>query len=351
MSNLDRETYIAILRKRLIVEPSPQAWRSLCLHIEKASDHETKVLAVEYTLPHIHHWQDELRLPLYEWKYKTKDQEEPALRLVKRTDGYIWSNGSKPGEQRVIPGTNGALALWIPPGHFVMGASTDEADTQPDEQPQHHVTLTKGFWLWQTPLTSAQWQIFFDLPTDEDQPKTHPIASVSWLETIQYCQALSEKQGLEPVYHPIHISSKTRSWAWEDPKHQGWRLPTEAEWEYAARAGLQAPNYGDPYAISWCSESGPQPVAQKTPNPWGLYDMLGNVYEWCWDRLGSYEPEETCDPQGPTTGTKRIMRGGCYSNGPGVMRFANRNSDKESWVDRAVGFRPALSGYLEDESI
>jgi len=153
---------------------------------------------------------------------------------------------------------------------------------------------------------------------------------VSWEEAVDYCRKLTAKQRAEGILPD----------GWE------WRLPTEAEWEYAARAGTTGPRYGELDAIGWYDgNSGNQthPVSQKTANAWGLYDMIGNVWEWCSDWHGDYPTGNVTDPRGASSGYNRVFRGGSWSNGAGGARSANRGGCAPGFRHNLLGFRPALS--------
>jgi formylglycine-generating enzyme required for sulfatase activity/serine/threonine protein kinase len=185
---------------------------------------------------------------------------------------------------------------WCPPGTFQMG---DQGDPT-----QHQVTLTKGFWMAITPVTQAQWQAVMGKNTSHFKGANRPIENVSWVD----CQAFVKKLGGDV------------------------RLPTEAEWEYARRAGTQTEYYfgADPGRLGdygWFAEnSGEQThdVAQKKPNAWGLFDMAGNVWEWCADWYGDYAPAPQRNPTGAPIGSYRVLRGGSWLNVAGYCAAAYR---------------------------
>ncbi|MGH7492721.1 MAG: formylglycine-generating enzyme family protein [bacterium] len=216
---------------------------------------------------------------------------------------------------------------WIPPGHFVMGSPNSEAGRFHDELP-HRVTLTQGFWLFDTPVTQALWSAVMGKNPSQFQSPQRPVEQVSWND----CQAFIEK-----INH--HIPGLAL------------RLPTEAEWEFACRAGTTTATYAGDLdikdennapvldAIAWYGgnsgvnfelkngvdssgwpgkqhahkKASTHPVAQKVPNAWGLYDMLGNVWEWCGDWYGAYSGKEEIDPIGPKEGAIRVSRGGGWN--------------------------------------
>jgi len=147
---------------------------------------------------------------------------------------------------------------------------------------------------------------------------------------VLYCQKLTERERA----------------AGRITAQQAYRLPTEAEWEYAARAGTTGARYGELDTIAWWKgNAGKQthPVKQKAPNAWGLYDMLGNVWEWCSDWYDDYPTGSVTDPTGPVSGSQRVLRGGSYQSISGGPRSADRSRDGPGAGGNDLGFRPALS--------
>ena len=220
---------------------------------------------------------------------------------------------------------------WIPPGSFVMGSPEDEADRQPDEV-QRVVVLSRGFWLSHHEVTQAQYESVMGVnPARFKGDAQRPVETVSWHEAVEYCRALTERERAAGTL----------------PEGMAYRLPTEAEWEYAARAGTTGPRHGDLDAIAWHGgNSGGQtrPVMQKAPNAWGLHDMIGNVWEWCADWQADYPDGMATDPKGPASGSSRVFRGGGWGSSTGYCRSADRNWGlvPGSWYS-FLGFRPALS--------
>ena len=157
-----------------------------------------------------------------------------------------------------------------------------------------------------------------------------PVENVSWGEAVEFCRKLTKK----------HQEAGAMPQGWS------WRLPTEAEWEYAARAGTTGSRYGELDAIAWWTgNSGSQthPVKQKAANAWGLYDMMGNVWEWCSDWSGDYPTGSVTDPMGPSSGSTRVFRGGSWNDGAWNARSASRNWGDPGVRNFSLGFRPALS--------
>jgi formylglycine-generating enzyme required for sulfatase activity len=245
----------------------------------------------------------------------------------------------------------GMTFVFIKPGSFKMGSPTDETYRGSDET-QHTVILTKGYYLQTTEVTQGQWKaIMGHNPSDfKNCGENCPVESVSWDEVQQFIKKLNQKE-----------------------KTLKYRLPTEAEWEYAARAGGKKafangritesgcgldPNldrmgwycgnscvkYGGGYDCSWCINSckaGTHPVAKKQPNIWGLYDMHGNVWEWCQDIYGEYPTYSKTDPKGPESGGLRVVRGGGWDNGAGDCRSANRRGYEPGSRSDLLGLRLA----------
>jgi formylglycine-generating enzyme required for sulfatase activity len=195
---------------------------------------------------------------------------------------------------------DGLTYVWIAPGQFMMGCSPGDGECLDSEKPSHLVKISKGFWIGQTLVTQAAYQrVTVDSRNPIDFPGERlPVKQVSWDEARSYCKAV------------------------------GMRLPTEAEWEYAARAGSTTARYGDLGAIArYHDNSGEstKPVAQKQPNAWELYEMEGNVWEWVqdWYDRNYYGQSPATDPQGPSSGLSRVLRGGSWvSNGRVSFRYA-----------------------------
>jgi formylglycine-generating enzyme required for sulfatase activity len=180
---------------------------------------------------------------------------------------------------------DGLKYILIPPGTFLMGCSVGDTECKDDEKPAHEVTITKGFWMGQTEVTQEAYQrVVGNNPRGLNGAKL-PVGAVSWKEAQRYCQLI------------------------------GGRLPTEAEWEYSARAATPAARYGNLEDIAWYrdnSVSRAHEAGQKQPNAFGLYDMLGNVAEWVADWYGDYQAGNQHDPGGPASGEYRVARGGTW---------------------------------------
>jgi len=220
----------------------------------------------------------------------------------------------------------------IPAGTFTMGSPSNELGRFSNEGPQHQVTLTQSFYMQTTEVTQAQWEaVMRSNPSYFTGCSTCPVEQVSWNDVQSYITQMNLRPG-EGTYS----------------------LPTEAQWEYSARAGSTTAFYNggitetdcgyDPNldAIGWyCYNSGNEthPVAQKTPNTWGLYDMSGNVWEWCQDWYGSYPSSSVTDPTGPSSGSDRVLRSGNWYFGARDCRSAFRYYDAPADRSYYGGFR------------
>ena len=210
--------------------------------------------------------------------------------------------------------------VQVSAGEFLMGSESEEAFSF-NEQPVTRVRISRGFWLGKYEVTQGQWQeVMGSNPSlfDECGPDC-PVEGVSWEDVQEFIGRLNAAVGEER-----------------------YRLPTEAEWEYAARAGTSGDRYGNLDAIAWCdgnNRSGTHPVGQKMANAWGLHDMLGNVEEWVEDWKGPYPGGEVTDPQGPTSGSDRVYRGGCWISGARFCRASTRFSDSPGNRRGYLGFR------------
>jgi len=237
--------------------------------------------------------------------------------------------------------------VWINPGTYTMGSPETEKDRGANEGPQTKVTITKGFWMGKCEVTQKEFlTIMGSNPSLFIGDSSRPVEQVSWIEATNYCGELTQQE---------------RS-AGRLPTGYVYRLPTEAEWEYACRAGTTTRfNYGDDLDYSrlkdyaWYyanSENTTYPVGQKLPNAWGLYDMHGNVWEWCFDKYASTLPGgSVIDPKGPKSGLLRVLRGGSWDSLNGrdgrYCRSANRYDYTPDWRYCYMGFRIVLAPIIE----
>jgi formylglycine-generating enzyme required for sulfatase activity len=245
--------------------------------------------------------------------------------------------------------------VWVPPGEFEMGSAATEVGRDDDEGPTFRVKLTKGFYLGKYEVTQGEWEGVMGINPAQfgGCGPDCPVEQVSWQDVQEFLAKLSKREGVT------------------------YRLPTEAEWEFAARAGSRTPVYTGALtlrgkndgpeldAIAWyggnsgvsyeggddCSSwpekqhasttCGTHPVGKKTANAWGLHDMLGNVWEWVADWQAAYTESAKQDPAGPESGTERVMRGGGWDVMARGARSAIRGWDPPGTAKFSVGFRVA----------
>ncbi len=265
--------------------------------------------------------------------------------------------------------------VWIEGGTFLMGSPETE-NWRIDDETQHEVTVS-DFWMSPYEVTQAEYQRLMGFNPSNFRGDNLPVESVTWLDAVRFCNAKSKEAGLTPAYA---INGETVTW---DRGANGYRLPTEAEWEYACRAGTTTPfntihatgpeeanYYGHyPYEIEEnyfndsVLETRPGRYRQTTvevnsfaPNPWGLYNMHGNVNEWCWDLYGAYELTNTVDPTGVETGTRRVYRGGGWNDFGKNLRSAYRAAGELDMASYNLGIRlvrsagKTLSGTVSTSS-
>ena len=209
----------------------------------------------------------------------------------------------------------------IPAGSFVMGAPEDEEGRQSDER-QHEVRISQGFWMGKYEVTQEEWEaVMGDNPSRFRAGCSRcPVERVSWDDIQEFIRRLNEQ---------------------ESGGGYAYRLPTEAEWEYAARAGTTGARHGELDEIAWhqANSDSTHPVGQKRANALGLHDMLGNVWEWTADWYGEYPAGEVTDPEGPRSGSRRVVRGGGWRYFEGGVRSANRASSAPGTRSPNIGFR------------
>ena len=240
----------------------------------------------------------------------------------------------KPGENFTVPDLNLSM-IWVKPGTFMMGNPLSEAERDEDEI-QHQVTLTKGFYLGKYEVTQAQWERVMGNNPSRFKGADRPVENVSWSDAVEFCKKLTEmekKAGRLP---------------------NGWKyvLPTEAQWEYACRAGTTTAyswgndinstraNYNwDGGGTSGNDFKQTRDVGQYAANPWGFFDMHGNVWEWVSDWRATYLIGAQTDPEGPASGSLRVNRGGSWNGVGSHLRSAERGSITPGFRISFIGFR------------
>ncbi|MCL2762849.1 MAG: formylglycine-generating enzyme family protein [Treponema sp.] len=313
-------------------------------------------------------------------------------------NGRIIAQGSRSVE--IKPGPNGVIEILmvfvtltsstgiemmpIPAGNFLMGSPANEPDRASIENYRtvnDGIVTMSGYWMSRYQITQEQYEAVMNTNPSayssgglnaaavaELDTSTFPVERVSWYDALVFCNKLSEMEGLTPAYemqtgaNPNIWSTDPVDWGdipiainarWDAARmvtaSTGYRLPTEAQWEYACRAGTTTAFNTGSNTISdftgWYNEnSGAQThqVGLKPPNAWGLYDMHGNVWEWCWDWFENNYLEESDDPVGPSTGTQRVYRGGSWENSGGNIRSAVRFRNAPTERSSVLGFRIVL---------
>ena len=252
--------------------------------------------------------------------------KRPKQELAEPTPWQAAVEQPKPGD--VFTNSIAMKLAYIPSGEFVMGSPETEAG-RVDHETRHKVTLAKGYYIGIHTVTQAQWKVLMGDSASRFKGDDLPVDEVLWDDAVTFCKRLSEKEG------------------------KRYRLPTEAEWEYACRAETATVyNTGDGEAAlgeaAWYGGNSDSktthPVGRKEPNAWGLYDMHGNVWEWCSDDLREYSRDAVTDPVGPAAGNRRVLRGGDWRCGPLFCRSAHRFGSGPNYrADVFRGFRVALS--------
>ena len=256
--------------------------------------------------------------------------------------------------ERVIKNLLNSL-VYVEGGSFKMGSTSSAKD----EKPAHTVTLS-SYCMAQTEITQEQWRAVMNSDPSMFIGDVLPVEYISWYDAIVFCNKLSILDNKTPVYS-VNGETDPDEWGFMPEQRNtltgettmnrnanGYRLPTEAEWEYAAKGGNKSKGYkysgstNTKKDVAWYEENSNKnthTVATKSPNELGLYDMSGNVWEWCWDWYGPYSKEVQTDPTGPVSGVSRVTRGGSYDEDDFNCRVATRSRDNPTYRRNSVGFR------------
>ena len=242
------------------------------------------------------------------------------------------ASGESP--RKAVTTRSGAEMVYLPGGRFVMG----DAKGAPDEKP--HRVFVDAFYIDKYEVTQESYRKLTGSDYSRWKSKNAPVEQVTWAAAVKYCNARSKAEGLTPCYD-------VKTWKC-DFTANGYRLPTEAEWEYAARAGNTASySFGDnPSSLrnfAWMKENSggrPREAGKKLPNPWGLYDMYGNVSEWCNDiyAVDYYQKSPAKNPRGPASGAKRVVRGGSWNSPASECRSSYRSAENPAYSDVCIGY-------------
>ena len=241
----------------------------------------------------------------------------------------------------------------ISAGTFMMGALPNDDEARSKEKPCHKVEISRDFYVGKYPVTQELWEAVMGNNPSHFKGEDCPVEEVSWFDCVEFCNKLSELENKELAYTingEAAYPNVTCNWT-----AKGYRLLTEAEWEYCARGGESHLYAGTDNVdeVAWYDENSggkTHPVGQKKPNGFGLYDMSGNLWEWCWDWFDSEVYQSrlvtggklTSDPRGPTSGSHRVFRGGSWYNSPYLMRASGRNGGSPTGRGSSVGFRLGL---------
>ncbi|GEM_PF-648555 len=308
---------------------------------------------------------------IYEMRYPSGEKETRTVQ-VEQDKEMLVSFGWKPQEasaavvipQAAAPVVPSGLVemVYVEGGSFMMGSETGDSD----ERPVHTVSLSPSFYMGMYEVTQEQYQQVMGTNPSEFKSFTdaskRPVEKVSWYDSVLFCNLLSQNEGLEPAYYadPAFKTIINNATAYTDGTNaywkrdaKGYRLPTEAEWEYAAKGGNKArgyiyAGYNNLAQAAWYkdnSASTTHPVGLRAPNELGLYDMLGNVWEWCWDWYNYwyyYSKNPNIDPTGADSGAGRVCRGGSWDSVADDCRLARRGNSSPGYRhDIFLGFRVA----------
>lgn len=242
--------------------------------------------------------------------------------------------GGSAGGPKSIRTRSGVEMVLIPAGAFTMGDDRGEVDEKP-----HKVRLG-SFYMDRFPVTQREYRRLVGANPAKWKGDDNPVEQVRWSDAVKYCNERSKREGLRPCYD-------LRTWKCSFDAG-GYRLPTEAEWEYACRAGTTTRySFGDGARElkhhAWFKDNAghrPRPVGKKLPNPWGLHDMHGNVWEWCSDfyAVDYYQHNPGTDPRGPDKGETRVVRGGCWRSPAEECRSSYRHHEAPGYTDVCFGY-------------
>jgi formylglycine-generating enzyme required for sulfatase activity len=319
-------------------------------------------VAIEHVSEETWHFVTTCLAKNYVERYRTFDE---VLRELTGTVSYVPIPPKKPIEQPIppeeteiqepqpIPGM-----VFVKGGNFQMGRDAGYNDQKPV-----HVVILDDYYMGKYPVTQKEWNAVMGNNRSYFKGENLPVECVSWYDAVEYCNNISELKGLQKCYSGSGNNITC------DFSKNGYRLPTEAEWEYAARGGSKSSNYrfagsDDIDDVAWYFETSgdkpllsvdwnfdsimnnncrTHPVGQKKPNDLGLYDMSGNVWEWCWDWFGSYSSSSQTNPKGASTGSNRVFRGGSWYYRWHLSRVDFRGSINPVHSSFSVGFRLARS--------
>ncbi len=255
---------------------------------------------------------------------------------------YLWADKSAPATgkrfYRAVAFQTPPNMVFIPPGAFRMGSPANEVDRASTEGPRTVITISRGFWMGKYEVTQGEYlAVMGNNPSYNQGDPDLPVEQITWFDATNYCGQRTVRE---------------RAVGWI-PTNCAYRLPTEAEWEYACRGWTATrfsfgddPGYTNLAWYAWYRDNSggrTHPVGQRLPNPWGLYDMHGNVWEMCQDWYGPYPGGIAVDPKGPATGTRLALRSGGLDREAGSARSASRNQQEPAYTNGSIGFRLVLA--------
>ena len=322
-----------------------EAYQGNLLNIDGALDQKINPL-LDFDFQYLEKFEVDLNASMVEWKqfveinYGLQDEEKIRSNLATMIATHFEENmaeliqerrdkWSKEGAPIVLPEL-GLEMLWVKPGNFTMGSPSSEGGRYDDER-QHNVTFSKGFYLGRYEVTQAQWERLMGNNPSQFNAPDRPVENVSWDDAVTFCKKLTE----------------TERSAGRLPDGMAYQLPTEAQWEYACRAGTESAfSCGTSLNYHQASISGGPPetreVGSYLANAWGFQDMHGNVWEWCVDWYGDYPLGSSPDLVVPAGGGNRVGRGGSWFNAASSARCASRRSIEPSSTNGTLGFRLSL---------
>ncbi|MCC5789527.1 MAG: formylglycine-generating enzyme family protein [Opitutales bacterium] len=319
----DNEKYFSESSVNVLSELSKRVFENLKLRMEYFSEHNKR---------------EEVREKIFELllKYQRGIPEEYYDAIMELSHAESRASNENADFIIELPEDETLTMIWIEPGEFLMGSPSSAEWHLDSEGPQTQVRLTHGYWLGATPITQGQWEALMgNNPSNfKESGSNAPVETVSWNDAMEFCRKLTERERT----------------AGRLPQGYKYALPSEAQWEYAVRAGTQTPwwfgyDAEDFSLYAWfASNSGMRthPVGQKSPNPLGLYDVYGNVSELTRSWYGDYPGGSKVDYEGPMTGTRRVVRGGAWFHPPLGIRSAIRARVPPDRRDNWLGFRIAL---------
>lgn len=262
-------------------------------------------------------------------------------------------DGTSPSEQE----QRDNRMVFVAGGSFVMG--TNDLDAEYSQQPAHPVRVS-DFYISRYEITQREYLAIWGSNPSHSQNPDNPVERVSWPDAVRYCNLRSISEGLQPAYW-LRGSADPWDWGWSDSvihdslscdfQADGYRLPTEVEWNWAALGGINTHQFSysggnDIAQVCWYNGSAGNlchAVGLLQPNELGLHDLSGNVWEFCWDRFGLYSDATQIDPGGPGTGGFRVLRGGSWLSAPGLCTVKYRSSAAPGYKNLHIGFRVVRS--------